>query len=321
MKNVVVNELGREIEFKPSAIFEKYLKLTEGDVKKLFKGAPDAQKCPACGSKKSKRAFNKFGLNYAECLNCSTVYATLRPSDNNLREHYRHSASGRFWRETLSQSTAGKRREKIYAPRLQWIKDVAGEYLKNAESIGDLNSKNPGYVSELLQDDYFKEKAIINPYFKAAELPEPKKKLDLITLFEVIDYTSDVEGFFKQIWTCLREGGLCFLTTISISGFDLQVLWEHSKSIFPPDRLNVFSRRGLEILAEKHGFEIIEYSTPGVLDVDMVRNAIHQEPNLEVPRFVRTMLRAENEQLDRDFQNCLQVNRLSSFVRMVLRKT
>ncbi|MFA4905561.1 MAG: methyltransferase domain-containing protein [Candidatus Margulisiibacteriota bacterium] len=320
MKNVVVNELGRENDVKPSAIFEKYLKLTAKDVRQLFKGAPKAKSCPACGSKCGKYVFNKFGQPYAECRSCSSVYAIFRPSDERIREHYLRSTSACFWAENLSKSTTAKRKVKIYSPRLQWIKDMSEEYLIDAESIGDLRSKNPGFIDELLSDDFFRHKEIINPYFNTAEAPTSQMNLDMITLFEVIDYTSELSELFKQVRARLRKGGLVFLTTISISGFDLQVLWENSKSIFPPDRLNSFSRRGLEIILKKHGFEILEHSTPGVRDVDMVRNAIRQEPGLALPRFVRTMLDSKGDQLDRDFQNFLQVNRLSSFVRFVIRK-
>lgn len=110
------------------------------------------------------------------------------------------------------------------------------------------------------------------------------------------------------------------MTTISISGFDMQVLWENSRSIFPLDRINVFSYMGLKLLAQRHGFEMIEYSTPGVLDFDIVENELKKHHEIECPRFVKTMVEREDEQLKQDFQNFLQVNRLSSFVRIVLRK-
>ena len=118
----------------------------------------------------------------------------------------------------------------------------------------------------------------------------------------------------------LCKGGLCFITTISITGFDLQVLWDNSKSILPLDRINVFSQKGLKILFERHGFEMLEYSTPGVLDFDIVEDEFKKNPNLDIPRFVKTMLERNDEQLKQDFQTFLQVNRLSSFVRILLKK-
>jgi len=136
----------------------------------------------------------------------------------------------------------------------------------------------------------------------------------------VIDRLSDVGGFFGALERAMVPGGLCFLTTISISGFDLQVLWEKSHSIFPPDRMNAFSIQGLTALVERHGFECIELSTPGILDVQIVASALRENPQLELPRFVKYLLTNRDAEAQQSFQEFLQMNRMSSFVRAVLRK-
>lgn len=340
MKNVVFNDMGREAEFKPDLIFKKYLELTESDIKKEFK---DKEKlivsdCPACKSRKNTKAFTKFGFQYVECQNCGTVYMSPHMEDSRIKEHFLNSQSIRFWRDTLSKATGDKRKEKIYDHRWQWINDTVEEYLSGEINIADFNSKNIDYVIELLNNKYFNKKIIINPYFNIDDFTDSdlkknlslasdpqnvflnKNSINIATAFEVIDYTSDVDTLMKTIKDMLRKGGLCFITTISISGFDLQVLWENSRSIFPIDRINVLSQKGLELLFERHGFEMLEYSTPGVLDFDIVESELKKHPDLPVPRFIRTVLARDDEQLKQDFQNFLQVNRLSSFVRIVLRK-
>jgi hypothetical protein len=65
---------------------------------------------------------------------------------------------------------------------------------------------------------------------------------------------------------------------------------------------------------------MLEYSTPGLLDLDIVRNAIERDKKLDVPRFIKTLLEKGDDKLYRDFQEFLQTNRLSSFVRVLLRK-
>jgi hypothetical protein len=258
------------------------------------------------------------------------------PLDTQVKSHYLNAASSRFWEEKLAASTDDARKEKIYLPRLQWIKDLAAEFLPRAEVIADFCNKNKNYVLDFLQDQSFKQKIIVNPYFSAEREPLAARSgqivsdliqvenlpqnADLVTVFEAIDYTSDVEALFKTIHGLLVKGGLCFVTTISISGFDLQVLWDNSKSIFPLDRMNVFSSDGLMRLFGRHGFEVIEYSTPGLLDLDIVRNVVQENKKIPVPRFVQTLLDKNDLQLFKDFQEFLQINRLSSFVRVVLQK-
>jgi len=341
MKNVVFNDTGREVEFKPNLIFEKYLKLTESDIKKEFKNKRRLaiSACPACKSQKSKKTFIKFGFQYVECNNCRTVYLQHRPKDSHIREHFLNSSSARFWLDTLLKATENKRKEKIYYPRLQWIADTAEEYLSGSKDIADFNSRNVDYVTYLLNSKFFDSRTIINPYFSldylvdeelrgnisnspdAKKMPASKSLVNIATAFEVIDYMSDVDAFVKKVENMLCKGGLCFITTISISGFDLQVLWENSRNIFPPDRINAFSQKGLKLLFQRHNFEMLEYSTPGVLDMDIVESEYNKRPSLDISRFVRSMLETGDEQLKQDFQNFLQSNRLSSFVRIVLRKT
>jgi len=338
MKNVVFNDTGREVEFKPDLVFEEYLKLNKKDLERRFKNEKDLvlNSCPACLSDKKQNVFKKSGFQYVECRNCRTVYMSPGPKDVDIKRHYLTSNSARFWRDTLSKRTEGKRKEKIYAPRLQWIVDMAGEYLPAAKTIADLCDKNKDYVQAFLDLQDFENKIVINPYFDVEDiradcgglqviddLAEAKKKkglADIISAFEVIDCISDVNGLMSGIKDLLVPGGLCFMTTISISGFDLQVLWNSSKTIFPLDRISVFSSEGLRLLFKRHDFEMLEYSTPGLLDLDIVRNAIERDKKLDVPRFIKTLLEKGDDKLYRDFQEFLQTNRLSSFVRVLLRK-
>lgn len=341
MKNVVFTDTAREDEFKPDQIFERYLAMNTEDLKKEFKGKKNLHPaiCPACKSADCKKAFVKSGFPYVECTSCGTVYMSPRPDDPDIRKHFLTAPSSHYWQNILTTNTAEKRREKIYLPRFQWIQDTFDEYLTGPKIIADLNSKNSIFSRELAHKKFFSQKLIVNPYFNAAMLDESggssdnfkvisnddvlKKdhiRANIITAFEVFDYTSDVEALMSTVHYLLSENGLFFITTMSISGFDLQVLWENSESVFPLDRINVFSYQGLRIFFERHGFEMIEFSTPGMLDLNIVEEAYRKNPDLEIPRFIRTMIQKDDEQMKSDFQTFLQVNKLSSFVRIVARK-
>ncbi|MFH1429829.1 MAG: class I SAM-dependent methyltransferase [Candidatus Margulisiibacteriota bacterium] len=337
MKSVVFNEIGSAVEFKPEQNFEEYLKLVEQDVKAEFGNKQFATRtCPACQNKDTNTAFEKFGFTYVECSQCKTVYMQKQPDDLQIKKHYLESASSRFWEDNLTRVTDAKRQEKIYSPRLQWILNMTGQYRPSVKTIADINSKNRNYIHALTENPDMGSKVLINSYFdlkkngiaydKLRLVPdlngagELKNTLDVISLFEVIDRTNDVEGLIKTAADLLAPGGLCFVTTISISGFDLQVLWGESRSIFPMDRINVFSTAGLKSLFARHGLEMLEFSTPGLLDVDIINSAVKRNKDIEIPRFVRSLLETGDEQLYQDLQEFLQVHRLSSFVRIALRK-
>lgn len=338
MKSVVYSDAAREIEFRPDSLFKEYLSLLEKDVILEFQNNRDllVSCCPACHCNESSKAFEKFGFAYLECQSCNTVYMSPRPDDNAIKNHYLGSASSCFWREKLSMSTGEKRKEIIYLPRLQWLIDIAEEFLPHARTVADFCDRNMDYIHEFLRSSFANNKIIVNPYVKVDEMlvdndkvrvvsdyarvSQYKEGVDIVTAFEVIDCTSDINLLLKTVHDILVPGGLFFITTISISGFDLQVLWEHSKSIIPPDRINILSYIGLMELFKRYDFEVLEFSTPGRLDLDIVRNALKNNAELPVPRFVKALVSREDEQLVNDFQEFLQINKLSSFVRVVLRK-
>ena len=337
MKNIVIFDEFNEIDLKPSDLLHKYIQLTERDAASLLAKDPSLKECacPGCRGKDVRTAFLRFGLRYVECTRCRTLFVSPRPDDDVLEHYYRHSAARTFWREELSKMTRNKRREKIIKPRFEWISDTTREYLPGGSNLVDINTDQYGYIEAMAETKLFRKKSLFNPYlplddktlqgqidiargpFKEALLDGTA---DVVTAFEVADRTSDIETLFEKIHRLLKEDGLCFMTDILISGFDLQTLWDKAENIFPPDRLNVFSVEGFKALFDRHRFECLEFSTPGILDVEIVKKAMELGPHLQVPRFTEYLLRNRDVATRQNFQEFLQQNLLSSYGRIVLRK-
>ena len=76
----------------------------------------------------------------------------------------------------------------------------------------------------------------------------------------------------------LKPGGLCFITCLLSSGFDVLVMGQDSGIFLPPERMNFLSYDGMNTILDKvGGFEILEFSTPGVLDVqNIIENNVGQ---------------------------------------------
>ena len=76
---------------------------------------------------------------------------------------------------------------------------------------------------------------------------------------------------------------------------------------------------GFQKLFERSGFEKINVKTPGLLDVDIVRNAFHINPNiLDEHRFIRSILL--NDEVSQAFQLFLSQYNLSSHTWITGRK-
>ena len=82
--------------------------------------------------------------------------------------------------------------------------------------------------------------------------------------------------------------------------------------------MNFLSYEGMNTLIHKvGGFEVLEFSTPGGLDVQNVREKVDLLNN----NFVNYLLEERNsEELILSFQDFIQKNCLGSFGRLVLRK-
>jgi len=335
MKNIVISDEYREVEFKPSAVLAQYIRLTEKDVKRMFiKKNLLKTACPGCRKKQVKESFVKMEMRYNECAGCGTLYVSPRPDEAMIYRYYTESLARSFWNDKLSVLTDKKRKEKIIMPRISWIIESTQEFLPNARTVADINTTQHGYSEELKKSANFSESYRVNPFLKLMEGDVDsfgrlvvskdwdnalKNKIDVVILFEALDRAADADLLFKRIKKATAAKALCFITGTLISGFDLQVLWKDAPNLYPPDRLNIFSPQGLKALFKRHGFECIEFSTPGVLDVEIVAKAVEHNPGAYC-RFAEYLVKSGDRPLRQAFQNFLQKEQLSSFGRILIQK-
>jgi len=311
MKNIVIFDDYDVRDLKPPALITEYIRLTERDVTSMLVDVATAEvPCPACHSSEVASSFMKFGLTYRECEDCHSLYVSPRPDDVALTAYNKDSKARHYWRETLAPGSGAARREKIVRPRSEWVIDSVREHMPEARVYADIGTSQDIYIKEIAAEGLFSE----------VICDATDGRADVVSLFEVADRTSDVDALFSGAAQMLSEGGLVFVTDILVSGFDLQVLWDRADNIFPPDRLNVFTVDGLGALFDRHGFEPLEFSTPGILDVEIVASALRRDPSLPATRWARYIL-SRDEWTRKAFQEFLQSELLSSYGRILLRKS
>lgn len=337
MKTIVSVQDLLELEIKPDALLSEFYTLTREDVKQMLAGGALVDvPCPACGSSRRSVTFEKLGLTYCECRACATLYVSPRPTETTLNIYYRDSRASRFWRERVLPATEEVRLEKIVQPRVQWVLDGLAEYAPESSAGMEVSSHGRVFVHELLAVEPRIKKIIaahpladvdfVPPMNRVTVVPRALSDVgvlgtvDFVTAFDVVDRCVDLPAFVRAAHRGLRDGGLLFIAAPSISGFDLQVLWDGSPTIMPPDKLNLLSVEGFEELFAAPQWDICEFSTPGMFDVESVGRAVKATPEAGWPRFIRYLLEKRDEGALIAFQEYLQTYRLSSFARLVVRK-
>ena len=324
----------KEEEIRKRDIFNKYLKLVEKDVKryfdfKFFKKIA----CPACDGKVVKNELEKNGFEYVSCKNCATLFVSPRPSFEELRDFYSESPSTSFWVSKFFKPVMEIRRKKIFIPRAKYISKILRS--KRRYIIGDIGAGFGLFLEELRKISPAGDYVAIEPSREMIDICEKKGlrvrhsclenvsgmdgQFDLLTAFEMIEHLYDPVIFLKKVHSLLRPGGHIFFTVLNGKGFDVLLLWEKSKMIIPPLHLNLFNPKSIRCLLERIGFEIIEISTPGKLDWDIVEGMIKSE-GVVPDRFWMTLAQESDSRCKVELQDWISRNNLSSHMRVLAKK-
>lgn len=324
----------KEEDIRNREIFNRYLKLVEEDVKKIFSDPEQfiETACPACNGRNYEFQFTKIGFNYALCRDCGTLFVNPRPSFENLNEFYIKSESTAFWVNDFFKPVAEARREKIFKPRAEFVKD---KFSSDPPIVGDIGAGFGIFLEELAKLLPNSKMVAIEPSLDMVKICEKKGlevissaleevegrdgQFDLLTSFELFEHLYDPGKFLDKVWRLLVPGGYFFLTTLNGEGFDIQILWEKSKSIAPPQHLNFFNPGSIGRLLESKGFRVQELSTPGKLDWDIVEG-MYKNEGVNLGRFWESIVKKAGSEAKDKLQNWIAESGLSSHMRILAEK-
>lgn len=334
----------REDEIRPAEIFDEYLRLSAADAETLLSADHPlaSRNCPGCDSNESHHAFEKNGLALVRCDQCNTLYANPIPTEEQLAHFYRDSRSSDYWARVFFPAVAEARREKIFKPRVEriaqrlplWTPNVSlpiaqiidvgagtGIFLEECATVG-LAQRVRAVEPAATMAENCREKGIEAFSGFAADAARDddwRATGDLVCCFEVIEHVPDPLGFFTDLKALARPGGLVLVTGLGGDGFDIMTLGQRSKAVSPPHHLNFLSRAGVEALLRRAGLTLVEYDTPGKLDVDIVVNALKADPTAIDDPFLRHLITGQSQVARNAFQSFLQDNGLSSHMWIVAR--
>ena len=308
----------REKKIHPNEIFS-----TEQRYAKNFVNAAnfrqDIQACPFCDNKREEILFEKWGLQYALCLSDWSVGLAFLPDEDLVRQYFHDSPLAAFRASKEYQDSVTRERNYIWESLIDWIEGRIGRYIGNDQyRVVDWGSKFVGWLEALQKASFIDQFWTSEPLPPIVSGKKDDDTVDVICLIDVIQRQTDPLGLISNVHQNLEPGGILLLTCRSGPGFDILTLREHSESIFPLDHISLPSPKGLKTLLQNAGFEIMELTTPGMLDVSYVKKSI--ENVAQEQYFQRYFFsQADQHTLER-FQGFLQQNNLSSHIRCIAKK-
>lgn len=328
-----------EDNIRPKKLYGEFLRLAKKDCYKIFKGAKlKTIACPACLTKKTKPAFNKHGFSYVVCDKCKTLFVNPRADIGLFDRYYREGASIRQLAK-LYKETNATREMFVYKNQIDLINDKINKFYKNEKKLAliDIGAGYGTFCREFAENCARR----IHPYAiepapsmagacRAKGIPTINKPLEkvkkgdietdykkIFTSFELVGHLADTNAFFLSLNRIMDKGEIFAFTMINGLGFDIQFLWEASESVHPPHHLNFFNPYSVEFLLKRHGFSILEVTTPGRLDVDISLNGLDK---LKEKRFWSWFFESLGDEGKNELQKLIRDKNLSSHMVVVAQK-
>ncbi len=327
-----------ENEIRPDDIMEKQKDAMMADIEYILKRKSGfvKVKCPACNADRGRLAFQKYTLDYQRCGDCRTIYINPRPTEDQLADFYRNSQNYEYWNKYIFPATEDARREKIFKPRAERVREICKKQKMKPKTLVEVGAGFGTFCEEVQKLGFVEKVIAVEPTpglaqtcrakgLNVIESPVEKAEfapgsVDLVCSFEVLEHLFDPADFIEKCAKIMRPGGLAVITNPNGEGFDVVVSPEHSGTV-DVEHLNYFNPDSMRVLFERFGFEVLEVTTPGKLDAELVRKMfLSEQLKREDDPFLYQVLVERWDDLADDFQEFVAGHNLSSHMWTIARK-
>jgi len=313
-----MDETIREEDIHPDLIFEKERNLARQFVEHIER-PQIIQPCPVCRTDRTEILFEKWGVAYAMCPLTWSIGIAHIPDAAVIFQFFHESELARVRGSREYQDQVIRRRRDLWEHQIGWMEGRIHRYLGNdTYRVIDWGGKYIGWIDTLGTASFVDELSAEEPLPPITRKGPSMESADIVSLIDVLQRVQIPDAFLRNIYQRLRPGGLLIAACRSGSGFDILTLRENSENIFPLDHIYLPSPQELKLLLEKSGFEVLELTTPGLLDMRYIKNAVDRIPHDQF--FQRYILDTKDEKFLERMQGFLQRNNLSSHLRCVARR-
>ena len=122
--------------------------------------------------------------------------------------------------------------------------------------------------------------------------------------------------FVSRLWKLMNRQDLFIFTTLSSTGLDISTLWNKSRSVTPPHHINFFNPKSISIFLKKYKFKVLEVSTPGKIDINILENDKH----LIKDKFWKSFIKKATKYEKNKMQKLISSSNLSSHMMVICKK-
>lgn len=224
------------------------------------------KQCVVCQSFASQHVLviAKNGYNIKRCNNCGFLFVFNSPSERFLNSFYKNfdyktdlDLEFRI-REDAKRSLQVIDKLSVPLGKLFDIGCGRGYFLDEARSLG-WNTFGIDYSHEVI--DYAVKVLRLNVKVGNILSYSTKKRFSLITLNQVLEHILSPGELIRKCYELLNTNGYVYIATPNIESISARIFGAEFEHIIPPEHLNFFSNKTLEMLLRDNGFKLIYHGS------------------------------------------------------------
>lgn len=238
--------------------------------------------CPICKSSGGKIAARTLHHTFRKCSDCGMIYISFSDDSESVKyekAYFAEEYKKQYGRTYLEDFESIK---KSCVSRVKNIADVAGCKI-NGQTVLDIGCaygpflsacKDAGLVpfgSDIAVDavnyvcNELKIKAV-NASFAELDLQKEfgVEKLDIVTMWYVIEHIRDLDSTLKSINTMLKEGGIFAFSTPNAAGLSRKINKQQFFEQSPKDHYSLWELPETQNYLKRFGFEVCKIAASGV---------------------------------------------------------
>lgn len=236
-------------------------------------GLKEVTACPICSSENRDFELEKFGIAMVKCRDCTLRYSKQIPVD--AAELYSDEDYLPILKKGYNENVE-YRKQRFGVERLDLIEEHleegqdkslldigcgTGWFLECAKERGfdiagfDLGTEVAAWTADRLGIPVWSS--------SLDEIPDDRK-FSVMTAFDVLEHTLDPVGWLQSVKAFLKPGGMMLLYVPHFDSLSVQVMRDKSSLVTPLEHILFFTKKAMQTLADRVGFEMTYFKTRGI---------------------------------------------------------